>query len=379
MAFCQSICSQWEISLQCVKLDIPALAQSDKIGLEEAARKYRYRALEQCAAAGGINTIATAHTATDNLETVLLQLTRGCSSVIGIPPVRDAYIRPLLSATREDILRYLEEWNLPHVEDSTNESDSYSRNLIRHRVLPVLLELNPKAEAAFQRATTCSRQDNAYLDEMAAPFAERGKVSEIAELPLALRTRTLKIRCEQLGLQELSHTHLLALSRLVERGASHSSLSLPGGCVSIEDGYLVLTPPSEESSDWEILLKMGENPLPDGSMLYLSDEPDEKLEKYIFSQQNIYKLLTKCTVNFATIERTVIARPRRAGDRILYGGMHRSVKKLYCDAHLSLETRRTAPLICNETDILWIPIIKMISDRAAEPHQTPLHMIWFRN
>lgn len=383
MSFCQSICKQWKIPLHTVKLDIPALAQIEKIGLEEAARKYRYRALEQYAADYGIDAIATAHTATDNLETVLLQLTRGCGSIIGIPPVRNLYIRPLLSATREDILHYLKEWNLPHVEDSTNESNDYSRNLIRHRVLPILLQLNPQAEAAFQRATVCSRQDNAYLDEVAAPFAERGKTSEIANLPIALRTRALKKRCEMLGLRDLSHTHLQALSHLVERGIPHSSVSLPGGSVSIEDGCLVRTVRSDIPADWEIVLRLGENPLPDGSMLYLSDALEEDLEKYISSQQNIYKLLTKYTVNFATIEKvmkeTIIARPRKEGDRILSGGMHRSVKKLYSDHHVPLEQRRTAPLICNETDVLWIPIIKMVSDCATNPNGMPLHMIWFRN
>jgi tRNA(Ile)-lysidine synthase len=269
------------------------------------------------------------------------------------------------------------------VEDSTNESDNYSRNLIRHQVLPVLLELNPQAEAAFQRATVFSRQDNAYLDEVSTPFAERGKISEIANLPIALRTRALKKRCEMLGLNDLSHTHLQSLSQLVERGIPHSSVSLPGGSVSIEDGYLVRTVRSDAFTDWEIVLRLGENPLPDGSMLYLSDASEEDLKKYISSQQNIYKLLTKCTVNFATIERVmegaVIARPRKAGDRILSGGMHRSVKKLYSDLHVPLEQRHIAPLICNETDILWIPIIKIVSDYAANPTGMPLHMIWFRN
>lgn len=377
MKFCQSLCSEWRVPLHTVMLDIPALAQNDKSGVEEAARKYRYRALAECAYTHMLDAIATAHTATDNLETVLLQLTRGCGSVLGIPPKRDAYIRPLLAAGRSDIMQYLEEWKLPHVEDSSNESDDFSRNLIRHRVLPVLLELNPQAEAAFGRATEISRMDNAYLDSLASSAADSGRVSRIASLPRSIRMRALKARCEALGFDSLSHIHLQALSDLVEKGVPHSSLSLPGGSVSLEDGMLVRTP-GEIDSHWEIALQMGENRLPDGSMLYLSSECEEDLEKYISRQQIIYKLLTKTVLNFATIEGTVIARPRKAGDRILAGGMHRSVKKLYCDLHISMTDRRSAPLVCNENEILWIPTIKMISDCAAKPCDTPIHAIWFR-
>lgn len=377
MAFCQSLCAKLEIPLHTVVLNIPTLAQNDKLGMEEAARKYRYRALEECAVTHQLDAIATAHTATDNLETVLLQLTRGCGSVLGIPPKRDAYIRPLLSVSRADILQYLEEWKLPHIEDSSNECDDYSRNLIRHRVLPILLELNPQAETAFWRATEISRLDNAYLDSMALSAAESGLLTQILSLPLPLRMRALKSRCAQLGLDSLSYTHLQALSAFVEKKVSHSSLSLPGGSVSIEDGRLVLTPRYADS-DWEVILHWGENLLPDGSILYLSADGEEDLQKYIFKQQNIYKLLTKTVLNFATIERTVIARPRKAGDRIRSGGMHRSIKKLYCDRHVSMANRRSAPLICNENEILWIPTIKMISDSAAMPCDSPVHAIWFR-
>ncbi len=376
--FCMELCQSLDIPLHIVQYDIPTLAEIDKTGLEETARNYRYRALLEYATAHGLDAIATAHTATDNLETVLLQLTRGCGSVIGIPPVRDAYVRPLLSATRADVLQYLAEWNLSHVEDSSNESTDYNRNLIRHQVLPVLLQINPQAETAFSRATELSRSDNLYLDELASAAASKGTVAELAALPLPLRMRALKARCEVLGARELSHTHLQALSQLVEKGIPHSSLSLPGCSVSIENGCLVRSPAPLEQNDWITILHMGENFLPDGSMLYLSTENEEKLKKYISRQQIIYKLLTKTEVDFATIEGTVIARPRQAGDRILFGGMHRSVKKLYCDCRVPLESRTTAPLICNDTEILWIPVIKMISDRATAPCDMPVHMIWFR-
>lgn len=376
--FCKQLCDRLHIPLSVVELDIPALAKAEGRGLEETARLYRYQALQNYAAKHSLDRIATAHTATDNLETVLLQLTRGSGSVIGIPTVRDCYLRPLLRATRADVLAYLQEWDLPHMEDSSNKSDELSRNLIRHRVLPVLQELNPKAEEAFARAAMLSREDNAYLDSLASAAADSGNIREIAALPLPLRRRALKQRCAILGLNGVEYVHLEALLTLVENGIAHSSLSLPGGAVTIEEGQLIRKDAPIHFAPWEIPLHMGENSLPDGSMLYLSTESEEDVKKYTITQQNIYKLLIKDTLNFATIEGTIVARSRKAGDRILSGGMHRSVKKLYCDQKLSLSERSASPLICDANQILWIPALGKRCDQASAPSFVPLHLLWFR-
>ncbi len=376
--FCSALCKEWKIPLTVAHYDIPSLAAMEKAGLEETARKYRYQALDEFAQAHGFDAIVTAHTATDNVETVLMQLTRGTASLHGIPPVRDAYLRPLLKVSRADILSYLNEYDLPHVEDSTNESNDYSRNLIRHQVLPVLRQLNPRMEDAFGRAVTHSKEDDDYLQSLAAPFAERGAVQELTALPAPLRSRALIARCGKLGIGALSETHLRALARLCADAHPHASLSLPGGSVAIEDGLLVRAHRTVDPEDWEIELHPGENSLPDGSLLYMLLESDGDLEKYIAHQQNIYKLLIKITINFATIEGTVIARSRRAGDRILCGKMHRSVKKLYCDAHVPIADRPNSPLVCDENGILWIPRLGMVRDGAAADGSAQVRLFWLQ-
>ena len=378
LEFCRSFCQNLQIPFHAHHLDIPFIAKIEKAGLEETARKYRYQALETIASERQLDTIVTAHTATDNMETVLLQLTRGCSSVIGIPSVRGAYIRPLLDATRTDILSYLEAYHLPHIEDSSNQNDDYSRNLIRHRVLPVLLELNPQAEAAFRRAVELSREDTSYLDELAASTFCDGRIEDFNKLPTPLRSRALKAHCEQLGFKDLSYTHLQALSALVKKNIPHSSLSVPGGSISIENGQLIPSKKLADTCDWETVLQMGENFLPDGSILYLSTQNEEDLKKYISRQQNIYKLLTKAVVNFATIRGSLIARSRRGGDRIFFGGIHRSVKKLYCDMHIPLSIRQNSPIICDESSIIWIPALNKICDQSTLSCDQHLYMIWLR-
>ena len=376
LAFCRDICGMLNIPFTAKHYDIPTLAQEAGWGIEETARHYRYLALDEHARARNLSHIATAHTATDNMETVLFQLTRGAAGVIGIPSVRDNYIRPLLSATRQDVLDYLTAWNLPHVEDSTNTQEFYSRNLIRHRVLPVLQGLNPKAADAFLRVCAYSKEDTDYLNELTRQAAWDGSLSALFDLPRPIQRRAVLSYCHSLGFPNLSSAHLDALLVLLQKGHPHASLSLPGGKVVIENGRLTRASHSA-SKAWEISLQMGENHLPDGSLLYLTTECEEKIKKYISSPQNIYKLLTKTTLPFAIIDGVLTARSKRPGDRILSGGMHRKVKKLFNEASLPLDLRNTTPLICLGEEILWIPHLPLVRDQVVDTALPYIHLLLF--
>ncbi len=376
--FCHGLCASLEVPLTVVCYDIPALSAADKTGLEETARNYRYRALADHAAARDLDAIATAHTATDNLETALLQLTRGVASLRGIPQKREIYIRPLLSVTREEILAYLGDNHLSYVEDSTNASCDYSRNLIRHRVTPVLRTLNPRVEEAFGRAITRATEDDDYLQSLAAPYALRGDAREMAALPAPLRSRALVARCKQLGIGSLADLHITALTELVRAARPHSALSLPGGTVAIEEGYLVKKADRPSVDDWSIPLSVGENRLPDESFLFIDPTGGQEFEKKLAASQNIYKLLINGRAKFATIDGVTVARSRLAGDAILSGGMHRSVKKLFCDAHIPPAKRPLIPVICDREGILWIPGIDRRRDGTDCPAPSAhTLLIWY--
>jgi tRNA(Ile)-lysidine synthase len=120
--------------------DVSAYARESGMGTEEAGRKLRYDFFYETAKKIGASRIATAHNGDDNCETVIMNMLRGTglTGLCGIPPVRGIVIRPLLTVTRSGIEEYLRENNIPHVEDSTNRSDDYTRNRIRHRVIPAL-------------------------------------------------------------------------------------------------------------------------------------------------------------------------------------------------------------------------------------------------
>ncbi|HAL11407.1 MAG TPA: tRNA lysidine(34) synthetase TilS, partial [Ruminococcaceae bacterium] len=132
-------------------IDAARLALEDHISVEEAGRNARYAFLAETAGEGGY--IATAHTLDDTIETVLMNLIRGTGlhGLCGIPRTRGNIIRPLLDVTRAEVEEYLARLGQPYCTDSTNLTDDYTRNRIRHEILPQLRTLNPNFSGAMAR------------------------------------------------------------------------------------------------------------------------------------------------------------------------------------------------------------------------------------
>lgn len=169
----------------CRFLDIPLYTASIKVNdlrqkhdsLEECARRLRYEFFESISKD---RLIATAHTASDNCETILINMVRGTalSGICGIPAKRDNIIRPLLYNTREDIELYCSENCLDYVTDSTNLSDDYTRNRIRHKVVPLLKEINPSLFGAISRLSQSVSDDDRYLDKIASELMEKARTAD---------------------------------------------------------------------------------------------------------------------------------------------------------------------------------------------------------
>ena len=140
--FTVKLCEQFSVPITVERIDVKALSEEKKESIELVARNARYD-LFKTVGDGGV--VATAHTADDNLETVLYNTIRGSGlkGICGIPPKRDIFIRPLILTTRKAIEEYCALKNIKYVTDSTNLEDCYTRNKIRHNVIPVLKEINP--------------------------------------------------------------------------------------------------------------------------------------------------------------------------------------------------------------------------------------------
>ena len=141
------------LGLPCLvhRCDAAALAAAQHCSVEEAGRRARYSFFAE--AAGESGRIATAHTLQDSIETVLLNMIRGTGlhGLCGIPRIRGNIIRPLLDCTRAEVEQYLATLGQPYCTDSTNRADDYTRNAVRHRILPQMRALNPNFDAAMAR------------------------------------------------------------------------------------------------------------------------------------------------------------------------------------------------------------------------------------
>lgn len=153
--FSKEICRDNDIPLIVVKLNVRTFSKRNKISIEEAARKLRYRNLEILAEDLECNKIVTAHNQTDNTETVLINLFSGTGSsgLSGIPITRGKIIRPLLSVTKQDILDYLQSRKISFRIDSSNLNDDFKRNYLRNKILPLVrTNLNPSVDESIFRS-----------------------------------------------------------------------------------------------------------------------------------------------------------------------------------------------------------------------------------
>ena len=168
--FVKQLCEAKQIPFQMFSLDVPSYAACHGLGLEEAARILRYEVFEQFGKEKNVK-IALAHHMEDNAETILFQMARGSvlSGLCGMRPIRQSetgvvYIRPLLCLHREEIERFLVECEQGYCEDSTNQELEYSRNYLRHRVIPELEEINTQAVSHINETAGYLSEIRDYLE-----------------------------------------------------------------------------------------------------------------------------------------------------------------------------------------------------------------------
>ena len=179
--FCKILCEKYNLPFHLRYADIPKLAAEKRISEELCGRQERQKLYLELALSlhADVAKVATAHTASDNAETLLFNLARGTSyhGAAGIAPVRDYLIRPLIACTREQIERYCAENALDFVTDSTNLTDDYTRNKIRHHLMPLFRELNPRFEDAVRRFCDSQLLLNLYMASRAGGLLNRAQVS----------------------------------------------------------------------------------------------------------------------------------------------------------------------------------------------------------
>lgn len=193
--FCDSLCRKLGIPFKVYRLDIPALAKTSGKSLEETARDARYEKFSEYAAENGI--IATAHTLSDNAETVIFNMVRGTGikGLCGIPPVRDNIIRPLSAVTREQVEEFLCDIQQDFRTDSTNLSDDYTRNKIRHKIIPVMHDINNGFFKSFANSLNAVREENEFVRQLSEKayneHCQNNRLVNLQEIPPVIRKRVI--------------------------------------------------------------------------------------------------------------------------------------------------------------------------------------------
>ncbi len=357
--FVESLCNRLAVPLTVHTCHVAEIAREKRCGVEEAGREVRYAFFEKEVKNGAF--VATAHTASDNVETLLLHLCRGSGlhGLTGIPPVRGNIVRPLLDCTREEIEAYCAEQNLAFVNDSTNTDVAYARNRIRQRVLPELKAINPQAEAAITRLICRAREWDTAITKQAETIVEEAKAEDgcyrrqvLQELQPELLSAVLRCILSEHGKQRGSEKHILEAAALVHGGGR---LSVPGGLeFSVAGSYVRLEPAAENTVSFDF-----DNVKPNQSyvvgeavwqVLCVSrEEYEQKL--------NISKIHFANVCDYDKINGCLCLRSRTEGDsyRPAGRGCTKTLKKLFNEASLSMVQREKLPVLCDETGIVLVP------------------------
>ena len=370
-AFVESYCAENGIPCVIGHGDVPAFAAEKSLGIEEAARQLRYAFLLSAAEHHGCELIATAHNADDNAETLVFNLTRGSGTagLRGIPARRGSIVRPLLGVTRQQIEQYLAENGVPHVEDSTNQSDDYTRNLIRHRIIPALKEINLRFTEAAGRASRLTAQDDDCLCAMAKDYIRDNYKN--ASLPLeslralhpAVSSRVLR---ELLG-TGLAMEHIEAVLRFI-RGSEYKQLSIPGRTLRCEQGRLYFGTETR-------------SPLPDRELI-----PGERLllpeaglildTQILVYNGEVNDLFKTSYLKYEMIPSALLCTGRRPGDRLrpVGRGCTKTLKALFTEAGYTQAQRDTTPVIRDDSGILAVCGLAVDERAVPQPGEKALKL-----
>ncbi len=347
--FAKNICEKLGVEFFTETADVPKYARENHLSLELAARKLRYEFLQRVA----IGKVATAHTASDNLETVIFNLTRGTSlkGLCGIPPKRDRFIRPLILCTRQDIEKYCELNNLDFVTDSTNLCDDYSRNNIRHNIIPLLKSINPNVEDAVSRMTTSLREDNDYIETSAnailySLYDDNGLfVENFDKIPVSIAKRII-IRFFGICYPEISleNRHINEIYDIccVNKG----KINLPSNLFAVvKNSHLNF----EDNTN------------------FFKTEYSIKFEK----MENVNNLFSNNILDCDKIVGKLTVRNRLDGDKFrpYKRGCTKTLKSLFTESKIPQEIRNTLPVVADEKGIVWVYNIG-VADRCAVTKNT---------
>ena len=331
--FVKELCERLEVELVIKRADVSAEAEKTGESIELAARRIRYDFLEK---AGKGSLVATAHTASDSAETVIFNLARGTAlkGLMGIPAKRGMFIRPLILASRQEIENYCAEKGISFVTDSTNLGDDYTRNRIRHNIVPVLKDINASFENTVLRMGAILAEDNDYLESKAKEVYNNVRVDKsvkteplMAEHP-AVSKRVIRIYLSDMGIEASAVN-------------TEEVLSILGGGKTVMPNNITLK--SEKG------------------LLFIEEKTESKdfiTEYKLISRKEFEKinnLLLKNVLDYDKICGKLVLRKKESGDKMRQAGRGntKTLKKLCTEQKVDLSLRENLPVLADDKGVIW--------------------------
>ena len=354
--FAVDFCKNLHVRLYILRADVKGEALRQKKSTEQCGRDIRYKFFSETADMLHAK-IATAHTASDNAETVLFNLARGsgASGLCGIPPVRDNIIRPLIECTRTDIENYCRENNISYVTDSTNLTDEYTRNKIRLEIIPVLKKINPAFESSISGMTERMKETVDFIDKCAEKalsecLTDKGySISELQKLDKAVLSKAIIMLCQKNSFTpEAKHIELI--KKIVY---NNGAVEIKNNVFAVSSqGFFRIVTKTPVASAQSISWNNQENLLISNKKISLS-----KINPDIFHNRNKFdKFLFHNSIDCDTIPLSAVFRTRKQGDIFQppKRNLTKSVKKLFIEMKIPREERDGIIMLADGSEILWI-------------------------
>ena len=386
--FVRKLCEEKEVALRVLSIDAAALAKEAGKSVEENSRNIRYNFFKITAESFGEEktVIATAHTQDDSLETFFINLARGTgiNGLTGIPPVRGNIVRPLIECTREEVEEYCRAQGIDFVSDSSNFTDNYTRNKIRHRIIPGLRELFPQLDSNFGRMERLIRSDAEYLSEQAEKLLKEAKKKEGYNISVLLA----------------AHPAVLGraiLNLLLQYGAEQTEKKVSEVKAVLEGKVNALEPVKDvyfkrKGTLLQVVYKEKEEPYFEWYPV-LGEADETRLNSKYFVKVSIIKqerhknlkkvnsLLYYNCVDYDKINRNISLRQKRPGDKIKINGMTKTLKKILNEKKMGAVLRSALPCAADDQGVFWVYGVGV--DQRAAVSETTENMcvfeIWEEN
>ena len=346
--------------------------------VESYARALRYNFFDEVSAANG-SLIATAHNKNDVAETVIFNLTRGTGirGARGVPPVRDNIIRPLIDVSRNEIEAYCTQKDIPYVNDSSNYTDDYSRNKIRHNVIPALLTINENAINNIARFSKQAEEAARIFEINNNRLLSRAETEGGFDILVLRQYEPAEIKYFLKGLiekhRQVSEETVELATRLVL--GDLNELQLAKGVYLSRKGtllYVRFDDAAEKSENFSQKLKVGKNDFLDDISVWVVEEntKNEQLE-------NFSDYILNNSIDCDKISGSIILRNRLDGDEFTSNRRKntKKIKKLFNERAIPTEYRDSVPIISDDEGIIWIAGEGVCKRAAVNEATNKIHII----